>query len=146
MKQVDLGAFDPGLVARERITADDLERVHRYVEMLQGHISPNTWDDIAFGGYYGTSALLHEVVQLRLLLARDPALLNRSAAELYDLVNHPENLDAHVRALEAEYRYLYDTIRQVLGIEVNVAALVRANASRPFDWDALFESNLPFFQ
>ncbi len=59
-----LEAFDQEAVTQYNITRQDLENVQRYVMALQGHLSPNTLDDIALGGYYGTSALLHEVVSI----------------------------------------------------------------------------------
>ena len=57
-----LADFDPQIVAEYHITEQTLERVIRYVRLLQGEDAP-TLRDIAVGGYYGTSALLHEVVE-----------------------------------------------------------------------------------
>jgi len=64
---VSLANFDPQVVAEYNITADDLRRVEHYLRLLQGPDAP-ALKDIAVGGYYGTSALLHEVVELDILL------------------------------------------------------------------------------
>ncbi|HID61464.1 MAG TPA: hypothetical protein EYP49_01775 [Anaerolineae bacterium] len=50
------------------------EQVIHYVCLLQGEDAP-TLQDIAVGGYYGTSALSHEVAELDILLEREPRLL-----------------------------------------------------------------------
>jgi hypothetical protein len=68
-----LGDFDQQVIQRWRITTGDLENVQRYVAKLQKHLAHSSLHDIAVGGIYGTSALLHEVVELRILLERDPA-------------------------------------------------------------------------
>jgi len=50
------------------------------------------------------------------------------------------NDDAHVTALVAEYTYLQRQIRQVLGEEVEMSVLLRANTTRR-DFDLLAESD-----
>ena len=74
MRQLSLADFDPQVVAEYGVTADDLRRVERYLRLLQGPDAP-AMRDIAGGGYYGTAALLHEVVELDILLERGPELL-----------------------------------------------------------------------
>ena len=59
--------FDPQVVAEYDVTAETLDRVVRYLRLLQGPDAP-ALADIAVGGYYGTAALLHEVVELDILL------------------------------------------------------------------------------
>jgi hypothetical protein len=61
-------------------------------------------------GYYGASALIHEVVELRMLLRRDPYLLMRTEDEIKPFARQRQNRDAHCRGLEAEYRYLQSII------------------------------------
>jgi hypothetical protein len=73
--EVGLADFDPAIVAQYAITEQDLQRVARYVQLLQGEDAP-TLADIVVGGYYGTSALLHEVVELRALLERESTISN----------------------------------------------------------------------
>lgn len=93
---VDLADFDPQVVAEYDITEDDLRRVEHYLRLLRGSDAP-ALKDIAVGGYYGTSALLHEVVELDILLKREPRLLemNRDDALVFWCFNE----DAHARAL-----------------------------------------------
>jgi hypothetical protein len=59
---------------------------------------------LAVGGYYGTSVFLHEVVELRILLSRDPGLLQRGYDDIDAFLQ--ANQDAHVQALAVEYDYL----------------------------------------
>ncbi len=134
---VDLADFDPQVVAEYDITEDDLRRVEHYLRLLQGPDAP-ALKDIAVGGYYGTSALLHEVVELDILLEREPGLLkwNRNSARAF--LNLNEN--AHVAALAAEYTYLQCQIEQVLGEEVEIDALLWTNTTMR-DFDLLAESD-----
>jgi hypothetical protein len=113
---------------------------------MQAHLTSGTWADIGLGGYYGTSALLHEVVEVRILLNRDRYLLTRTAPEVKAFARHTSNADAHVRGLEAEYRYLQSTILRVFGQRIDIGALLQANSRRPGDWHALFETDLLFFE
>jgi len=133
-----LARFDDKALAQHRITPADIEQVRQYATLLQGPDSP-TLADIAAGCPYGTSALLHEVTELRLLLRRDPHLLARSRQQVSAFLH--ANKDAHVQALATEYRYLQDQIRRRLGAEIAIGALVKANTSQ-VDFDLLFESDL----
>ena len=128
---IALSDFDPVIVERYGITEEKLAQVVRYVRLLQGKDAP-TLRDVAVGGYYGTSALLHEVVELEMLLAREPKLLrwNRMAARWF----LERNVDAHVRALMAEYSYLQGQIERVFGQKVGIGALILANTVRRDFW------------
>jgi len=136
---IALSDFDPVVVERYGITEEKLSQVVRYVQLLQGENAP-TLRDIAVGGYYGTSALLHEVVELEMLLSREPDLLafNRQAAHDLFLAN----LDAHLEALIQEYLYLQNRLEAVFGELVDIGALVLANANRR-DFELLVESDWP---
>jgi len=101
---------------------------------------PEPTPDIAAGCYYGTSALLHEVVELRVLLKRDRWLLRRSGQRIKKFLEN--NADAHVEGLKAEYVYLQRVIRERLGEQIGLSALVRTNTNR-FDYNRLLESDLP---
>ncbi len=141
---VSLDDFDPYVVADHDITEEDLDRVVRYLRLLQG---PDTLalEDIALGGYYGTSALLHEVVELDILLEREPGLLEMDRDAI--LAFWHANEDVHTRALAIEYRYLGDVIQCLFNVTVGIGALIVANAS---DWDLelLVESDveIPLFK
>jgi hypothetical protein len=143
---VTLGDFDSTLVIEYAITDTDLTNVYLYLRAMQPRLEPGTWGDIRVGGYYGTSAFLHELIELRILLRRDPYLLTRSDIEVRAFARQPANYDAHLRGLEVEYRYLQGIIRRVLHQEIDIGALLQANAKRQTDWDDLFDTDLPFFE
>jgi len=134
-----LARFDDKALAQHRITPADIEQVRQYATLLQGPDSP-TLADIAAGCPYGTSALLHEVTELRLLLRRDPHLLARSHRDALAFLR--ANEDAHVQALMVEYPYLQQKIATILGERVGLGDLVMANAARD-DFLRLFDSDLP---
>ena len=130
--------FDPEAIRQRNVTARDIENARRYVAILQGTGS-QTYTDIAAGCYYGTSALLHEVIELRVLLDRDRWLLVRSRKRANKFLQ--DNEDAHIEALQVEYPYLQRKIAEILGEKVGIGELVKANASR-LDFDKLFNSDL----
>jgi hypothetical protein len=138
-----LADFDHEALEQHHVTAQDIENVLRYVAILQGTDS-RTYTDMAAGCYYGTSALLHELVELRVLLERDRWLLRRPSQRVKKFLQ--DNDDAHVEALKVEYPYLQQKIAEILGERVGIGELVKANASR-LDFDKLFNSelDLPIF-
>lgn len=142
---IQLADFDPELLIEYAIINSDLTNVYHYLQAMQAEMWPGSWEDICLGGYYGSSALLHEVVELRLLLSRDPYLLTRSTATIKGFARQRTNRDAHVRGLEAEYGYLHRIVQRLFHVHVNIGALLRANSTRPEDWDDLFDTDLPFF-
>jgi hypothetical protein len=142
---IKLTDFDPQPIIEYAITGNDLTNIYHYLQAMQAHLTQGTWADICLGGFYGTSALLHEVVEVRILLNRDPYLLTRNRDEIKTFARHRMNADAHAHGLEAEYRYLQQIIFRGLQQRIDVGALLKANSRRPGDWDALFETELPFF-
>lgn len=142
---VKLSDFDPEPLIEYAITDADLRNVYFYLRAMQAHLTSGTWDEICIASYYGTSALLHEVVELRILLNRDPYLLTYSFAEVKSFARHPDNYDAHIRGLEIEYRYLQRIVQRIFGVRLDIGALLKANSQRGRDWDDLFETDLPFF-
>jgi len=134
-----LADFDHEAIEQHNVTAQDIETVLRYVTILQGTGS-QTYADITAGCYYGTSALLHEVVELCVLLNRDRWLLRRSGQRIKKFLEN--NADAHVEGLKAEYVYLQRVIRERLGEQIGLSALARTNTTR-FDYNRLLESDLP---
>lgn len=136
--------FDPDIIAAYHITERDLQNAVRYITILQGRES-QVLNDLAAGGYYGTSVLLHEVVELRILLSRDPGLLQRGYDDNDAFLQ--ANQKAHVQALVAEYDYLRRKIALVFNEIVGYGELVCANASTN-DFKMLFESDVavPIFE
>lgn len=142
---VQLSDFDPEPLIEYAITQQDLTNIYQYLQAMQPHLDLATWDDIAVGGYYGTSALLHEVVEVRILLSRDPYFLVQSASQTRGFARLPQNRDAHVRGLEVEYAYLHRVIQSIYDAQMNIGALLKVNSTHPQDWDDLFDTELPFF-
>lgn len=136
--------FDREAIEEHSVTARDIENALRYVTILQGTDS-QTYADMAAGCYYGTSALLHEVVELRILLRRDRWLLRRSRQWIKKFLQ--DNEDAHVEALKVEYVYLQQKVREILGQEMGLGALIKANTTS-LDYQLLVESKLrrPIFE
>lgn len=143
---IKLSDFDQRSIIEYAITARDLTNIYHYLQAMQAHFDVATWNDISIGGYYGTSALLHEVVELRILLNRDPYLLTRSTQAIKVFARSNNNRDAHVRGLEVEYNYLREIVDKVFGMRMNIAALLLANTKRPGDWQDLFDTDLPFLE
>jgi len=139
-----LADFDPDAIEQHNVTARDIENTRRYVTILQGTGS-QAYADIASGCYYGTSALLHEVVELRVLLKLDRWLLFRPRQRIRRFLQGNE--DAHIEGLVTEYTYLQQVIEERLGEQIGLSALVRANTIR-FDYNRLLESEppLPFIE
>ena len=131
--------FDPEAIEQHNVTAGDIENAYGYVALLQGTDS-QTYVDMTSGCYYGTSALLHEVVEVRILLERDRWLLRRSRQWIQRFLR--DNEDAHIEGLKAEYVYLQRVIEEQLKEQIGLGALVRTNTIR-FDYDRLLESELP---
>lgn len=142
---IKLTDFDPEPIVKYAITSMDLTNVYLYLQAMQAHLTDGTWEEICLGSYYGTSALLHEVVELRILLSRDPYLLTRAGKEIKAFARLPGNLDAHLRGLEVEYQYLQNTIQGIFNQHIDIGTLLKANSRRFGDWDDLFETNLRFF-
>jgi hypothetical protein len=134
-----LADFDPQAIERHNVTARDIENAYRYVALLQGTDS-QAYADIVGGCYYGTSALLHEVIEVRILLERDRWLLARSRQQVKKFLQ--DNEDAHIEGLKAEYVYLQRVIEEQLKEQIGLSALVRTNTIR-FDYDRLLESEYP---
>lgn len=136
--------FDPEIVREYGITPRKLARVLRYVNAMP-EMGRMSLTDIALGGFYGTSALLHEVVELAELEAQDPALLSRTSEQVRRALQR--NFSAHIKALAAEYRYSQEKIEEVFGQQLGIGALILANALRR-DFTLLLESDepLPIFE
>jgi len=134
-----LADFDREALAEYGVTQQEIRHALRYVAILQGTDS-QTYTDIAAGCYYGTSVLLHEVIELRILLKRDRRLLFRSRQKVRRFLR--ENEDAHVEGLMTEYTYLQRVIEERLGEQISLSALVWANTTL-FDYNRLLESDLP---
>jgi len=134
-----LADFDQEALAEHGVTQREIENARRYVTLLQ-EADSQTYADIAAGCYYSASALLREVIELRVLLKRDRWLLFRSRQQVRRFLR--DNEDAHVEGLMTEYTYLQRVIEERLGEQIGLSALVWTNTTL-FDYDRLLESDLP---
>lgn len=144
--RITLANFDPQPIIAYNITSNDLTNVYIYLQSMQAHLPEGTWKEISLGSYYGTSALLHEVIELRILLSRNPYLLTRSKQEIKAFARHSSNLDAHLRGLEVEYRYLQAAILRIFNKRIDIGALVQANTGRFGDRPQSFRDDIAIFR
>ncbi len=139
-----LKRFDPIAIAQYQITAKDLETIDRYIEILQADFSPSVWQDaIRIGGEYGTSIIIHEVMQIRALKQAGIAPLHYGVKALQDILD--KQPDAHVRALYEEHLYLQEILARRFGQHFQVATLVRANQLDDTDLNRFLESDVGIF-
>ena len=139
-----LARFDPVGLGRYGITAKDLEAVEKYIRILQSDLPSNVWDEaIAIRGEYGTSIIIHEVVQIRGLirLGIRPLRFNRRSLSQI-LARH---LDVHVTAVYEEHLYLQDVLVRRYDQRFEVATLVAANRGDDTDLSYLLESHIGVF-
>jgi hypothetical protein len=140
-----LTQFDPIGINRYHITARDLEEVEKYIRILQSPVFQATvWDDaICIGGEYGTSIIIHEVVQIRGLrrIGIDPLQLER--AELQKAL--AEHIEVHAIAVYEEHLYLQEVLVRMYGQRFEVATLVRANREDERDLSYFRDSDIGLF-
>lgn len=121
-----LARFDPVGLDRYGITARDLETIEKYIHILQSGLPRNVWDEaLAIGGEYGTSILIHEIVQIRGLIRSGVRPLRFGRRALSALLG--EHLEVHVAAVHEEHLYLQDFLVRKYGQRFEIATLIRAN-------------------
>jgi hypothetical protein len=142
-----LARLDQVGLNRYRITEKDVEKVERYICIIQEDFLKlgveTTWQNIAhFAGPYGTAILIHEVVEIRALEARRLRPLRRKMSSLRQLL--AQHIDVHVMALYEEHRYLQEVINRLYGQTFEVATLVGANCIHG-DLERFLESDIGVF-
>ena len=141
-----LARLEPVGLNRYQITEADVRSVETYLRIIQAHLQGqgvSTWADILrYGDAYGTSLLIHEIVELRGLQARgfDPLRLDRHT--LSRLLG--QNVEAHVLALFEEHLYLQEVLIRQLGQSFELGTLVRANTNDE-DFEFFLESDVGVF-
>jgi hypothetical protein len=139
-----LARLDSVGLRRYQITEKEVRIVEKYLSIIQEDLKGiSAWDDlIGYGGSYGTSILIHEVVELRELEARglDLRLRGQSQQALRDFL--AENIEAHVMALYEEHSYLQEVISRLYGQLFEVATLVKANSNDEQDLQLFLESKV----
>lgn len=136
--------FDPVGLNRYDITTDDLQCIERYIHILQSGLRETVWDEaVQIGGPYGTSILIHEIVEIRTLQQAGIDPYRYTQKELARVL--ADHLSAHVVAIYEEHLYLQDVLLRQYGRHFEVATLVKANRADDTDLDYLLESGIGVF-
>ncbi len=140
-----IARLDPVGLNRYWITEKDVRTVEKYLGILQKWLKgETTWEELLrYGGPYGTSILIHEVVEIRILETRGSNLLRQSKRNLRRLLE--QNVEAHVIALYEEHRYLQEVISRLYGRFFEAATLVNANRGDERDLQEFLESDVGVF-
>lgn len=139
-----LARFDPVGLERYGITADGLQRVEKYIRILQAGLGETVWDEaVQIGGPYGTSILIHEIVEIRALQQAGIDPYRYSQKELARVL--ADHLPAHVLAIYEEHLYLQEVLLRQYGCRFEVATLVKANRADDTDLNYFLESGIGVF-
>jgi hypothetical protein len=107
-----LAKLDPMAVARYQITEKDIQTIERYLNFIQADLEiegVSLWQEIIdFPQAYSTSLVIHELVEVRGLLARgiDPLKLDTDTLQQ----TLASNIDTYIQAIYEEHSYLQDYI------------------------------------
>lgn len=136
--------FDRVGLDHYNITADDLQRIERYVRILQSGLSETIWDEaIQIGGAYGASILIHEIVEIRALQQAGIDPYRYTQEELARVL--ADHLSAHVVAIYEEHLFLQDVLLRQYGCRFEVATLIKANRADDTDLHYFLESDIGVF-
>lgn len=140
-----LSQLDPVGLNRYQITESDVQKVEQYLGILQRPLKgASAWQDLLrYGGVYGTSILIHEVVELRILEARGLKSLRIGRSALQGWL--AKNIEAHVYALYEEGLYLQEVLTRLYGQRFEVATLIKANSNDERDLELFLESEVGVF-
>lgn len=130
---------------RYQITEKEVEKVERYLRIIQtGLVGETTWQEmIRYAGLYGTSILIHEVIEIRALEARGLQPLRQTTRALRSLL--AQYVDAHIMAIYEEHLYLQEVINRLYGQMFEIATLVQANRNDDIDLKLFLESEIGTF-
>ena len=140
-----LARLDPVGLNRYQITEKDLQTIEKYLKIIQaGWTAGLTWQELLkYGGPYGTSIAIHEIIEIRLLKNRGLRPLKQRTHILQRLL--AQNIDAHVIATYEEHLYLQEVILKLFKQTFQVATLIKANRNNtiyPSDLQLFLESDL----
>lgn len=140
-----LARLEPIGLNRYQITEADVQTVEKYLSIIQKNLkTQSTWQELVrHVGPYGTSILIHEIVEIRYLQARgfEPLRLGKSA--LRKLL--AENIDAHILGVYEETLYLQEVIGRLFGQKFEVATLLKANRHDERDLQLFLESDVGIY-
>ena len=139
-----LAKLDPVAVARYQITEKDLQTIEQYLKIIQAHLAgASLWQEIRdFPSAYSTSLVIHELVEIRLLIAKgiDPLKLDSRTLQ-QTLAN---NVDAHVQAIYDEHAYLQGYIAGHYKEFYQIGTLLKSNRidALETDFQLLLQSDI----
>jgi len=136
-----LAQLEPVGLNRYQITESDVQTVEKYLSIIQRGLGESTWQELVdFGGPYGTSILIHEIVEIRLLKARGVHPLRQSTRALRRLL--AQHVEAHIIAIYEEHLYLQEVLNRLFGVTFEVATLIKANRGDDVDLQLFLESDV----
>ncbi|GIK36942.1 MAG: hypothetical protein BroJett011_07750 [Chloroflexota bacterium] len=140
-----LARLEPVGLNRYRITEADVQTVEKYLNIIQKDLKgESTWQDIVqYTGPYGTSILIHEIVEIRALKARGVDPLRQKTQVLRKLL--ADHVEAHVIAVYEEHIYLQEIINRLFGQKFEVATLIKANTNDERDLELFLESDIGIY-
>jgi hypothetical protein len=140
-----LTRLEPVGLNRYQITEIDIQTVEKYLRIIQKKLTVDTtWQELLqYGGPYGTSILIHEIVEIRLLKAKGLEPLRQQTEALQRLL--AQNIEAHIIATYEEHLYLQEVVSRFLGQKFEVATLIKANRPDEVDLQLFLESNVGIY-
>lgn len=132
-----LAKLDPMAVARYQITEKDIRTIERYLNIIQADLEQegvSLWQEIIdFPQAYATSLVIHELVEIRLLMDRgiDPLKLETDALKR-TLVS---NIDTHIQAIYEEHSYLQEYISRGYQQLFQIGTLLKVNRLDVYETD-----------
>ena len=124
-----LAKLDPMAVARYQITEKDVRTIERYLSIIQADLElegVSLWQEIIdFPPAYATSLVTHELVEIRVLLARgiDPLKLDTDTLQQ----TLASNIDAHIQSVYEEHSYLQEYISRRYQQLFQIGTLLKVN-------------------
>ncbi len=116
-------------VARYQITEKDIRTIERYLNIIQADLElegVSLWQEIIdFPLAYSTSLVIHELVEIRLLLARgiEPLKLDTDALQQ----TLASNIEVHIQAIYEEHFYLQEYISRRYHQLFQIGTLLKIN-------------------
>lgn len=136
-----LAQLEPVGLNRYQITESDVQTVEKYLGIIQRGLGASTWQELVdVGGPYGTSILIHEIVEIRLLKARGVNPLRQNTRALRRLL--ARYVEAHIIAIYEEHLYLQEVLNRLFGVTFEVATLIKANRGDDVDLQLFLESDV----
>lgn len=137
-----LARLEPVGLNRYQITETDVQTVEKYLSIIQKKLTvETTWQELVYyGGPYGTSILIHEIVEIRLLKAKGFEPLRQRTEALQSML--AQNIEAHIVATYEEHLYLQEVVSRFLRQKFEVATLIKANRPDEVDLQLFLESDV----